>query len=124
MKKITLSVAALTIAMMSFGQTQCKELTKDSVQCKNTTKTEVNLCHIHNPNHISSSKKLTFICSGTTKKNNKCKNKTKNLKGLCHNHKKDQYVRKKTKNNGNSTIYNTINNNNTTIKLQQYLHNV
>ena len=27
--------------MMSFGQTQCKSLTKDSVQCKNTTKTEV-----------------------------------------------------------------------------------
>ena len=39
MKKLTLSVAALTIAMMSYGQTtQCEGLTKDSIQCKNTTK--------------------------------------------------------------------------------------
>ena len=28
MKKLTLSVAALTIAMMSYGQTQCKEIDK------------------------------------------------------------------------------------------------
>ena len=35
MKKLTMSVAALTIAMMSYGQTQCKSLTTDSVQCKN-----------------------------------------------------------------------------------------
>ena len=89
MKKLTLSVAALTIAMMSFGQTQCKSLTKDSIQCKNTTKTEVLLCHIHNPNHVSSSEKVTVICSGTTKKNTKCKARTKNASGLCHNHKKD-----------------------------------
>ena len=69
MKKLTLSVAALTIAMMSYGQTQCKELTTDSVQCKNTTKTEVSLCHVHNPNHVTSSNKVTVVCSGTTKKN-------------------------------------------------------
>ena len=95
MKKLTLSVAALTIAMMSFGQTQCKSLTKDSVQCKNTTKNEVLLCHVHNPNHVPSSDKVTVICSGTTKAGNKCKNKTKDLTGLCHNHKKDQYEFKK-----------------------------
>jgi len=88
MKKITLSVVALTMTMMSFGQTQCKELTKDSIQCKNTTKTEVNLCHIHNPNHVSSSDKVTVVCSGTTKKNQKCKSKTKDVTGLCHNHRK------------------------------------
>ena len=41
MKKLTLSVAALTIAMMSYGQTQCKGLTKDSVQCKNVNKNKV-----------------------------------------------------------------------------------
>ena len=86
MKKLTLSVAALTIAMMSFGQTQCKGLTKDSVQCKNTTKTEVSLCHNHNPNHVSSSDQVTVVCSGTTKKNTNCKSKTKNENGLCHNH--------------------------------------
>ena len=89
MKKLTLSVAALTIAMMSFGQTQCKSLTKDSIQCKNTTKTEVLLCHVHNPNHVSSSDKLTVVCSGTTKAGNKCKSKTKDASGLCHNHRKD-----------------------------------
>ena len=89
MKKLTLSVAALTIAMMSYGQTQCKELTKDSVQCKNTTKTEVQLCYLHNPNYVKSSKVATVLCSGTTKAGNNCKNKTKDASGLCHNHRKD-----------------------------------
>jgi hypothetical protein len=52
MKKVTMSVVALTIAMMSYGQsTQCNGLTKDSVGCKNTTKTEVKLCYLHNPNY-------------------------------------------------------------------------
>ena len=41
MKKLTLSVAALTIAMMSYSQTQCKGLTKDSVQCKNMSNAEL-----------------------------------------------------------------------------------
>ena len=86
MKKLTLSVAALTIAMMSFGQTQCKSLTKDSVQCKNITKTEVSLCHNHNPNYVKTSDQVTVVCSGTTKKNTNCKSKTKNENGFCHNH--------------------------------------
>tara|TARA_R110002072_G_C7640172_1_gene507714 strand:+ start:277 stop:543 length:267 start_codon:yes stop_codon:yes gene_type:complete len=86
MKKLTLSVAALSLALMSYGQTQCKELTKDSVQCKNTTKTEVKLCYLHNPNYVKTSKTATVVCSGTTKKNKKCKSKTKHLTGLCHNH--------------------------------------
>ena len=89
MKKVTLSVVALTMTIMSFGQTQCKSLTKDSIQCKNTTKTEVRLCHVHNSNHVSSSDKVTVICSGTTKKGTKCKSRTKDVTGLCHNHKKD-----------------------------------
>ena len=89
MKKITLSVAALTIAMMSYGQTQCKELTLDSVQCKNTTKTEVQLCYLHNPNYVKPSKSVAVVCDGTTKKGSNCKNKTKDTSGLCHNHKKD-----------------------------------
>tara|TARA_R100001369_G_C3225332_1_gene150953 strand:- start:21 stop:290 length:270 start_codon:yes stop_codon:yes gene_type:complete len=89
MKKLILSVAALTIAMMSYGQTQCEGLTKDSVQCKNTVKTKVKLCHIHNPNHIVLSNSVAVICSGTTKKNKKCKNKTKDASGQCHNHRKD-----------------------------------
>ena len=88
MKKVTLSVAALTIAMMSYGQTQCKGLTKDSVQCKNTVKIS-NLCHLHNPNYVKKEVSTTVICSGTTKSSNKCKRKTKNISGLCYNHKKD-----------------------------------
>ena len=86
MKKITLSVAALTIAMMSYGQTQCKELAKDSVQCKNTTKSKNSLCYLHNPFYTSKSKTPTVICSGITKKGSNCKNKTKNVSGLCHLH--------------------------------------
>tara|TARA_R100000781_G_scaffold87164_1_gene53639 strand:- start:250 stop:519 length:270 start_codon:yes stop_codon:yes gene_type:complete len=87
MKKITMSVAALSIAVMSYGQTtQCKSLTKDSVQCKNKT-TQV-LCYLHNPNYNSNSNIKATICIGTTKKGRKCKNKTKNVNNLCHLHTK------------------------------------
>ena len=86
MKKVTMSVAALTIAMMSYGQTQCDGLTKDSVQCKNTTKSVTELCYLHNPNYKKTDKKLSVVCSGTTQKGRNCKNKTKDLSGKCHNH--------------------------------------
>ena len=89
MRKVTLSVAALTIAMMSYGQTQCNGLTKDSVQCKNTTKNKVELCYLHNPNYVKPSKTTTVICGGTTQKGTNCKNKTKDSSGLCHNHRND-----------------------------------
>ena len=89
MKKVTLSVAALTIAMMSYSQTQCNGLTKDSVQCKNTTKTEVKLCYLHNPNYVKVETKSTTVCGGTTKSGRNCKNKTKDLSGKCHNHRND-----------------------------------
>ena len=89
MKKLTLSVAALTIAAMSYGLTQCNGLTKDSVQCKNTTKTEVKLCYLHNPNYEKVATMSATVCSGTTKKGRNCKNKTKDLSGLCHNHRND-----------------------------------
>ena len=88
MRKLTLSVAALTIAMMSYGQVQCEGITKMKVQCKNTVKTEIKLCHLHNPNHVVKSDKVAVICSGTTKKNAPCKNKTKDKSGKCHNHRK------------------------------------
>jgi len=88
MKKITLSVAALTIVMMSYGQTQCKELTLDSVQCKNTSKTEIKLCYLHDPNYVKPSKAAAIVCTGTTKAGNNCKNKTKNTNKLCHLHNK------------------------------------
>jgi len=89
MNKLTLIVAALTIAMMSYGQTQCKGLTTDSVQCKNTTKNTVELCYLHNPNYVKPSKTLAVVCTGTTKSGKNCKNKTKDASTLCHNHRKD-----------------------------------
>ena len=72
MKKITLSVAALSIAMMSYGQTQCKSLTKDSIRCKNTSKNS-ELCYLHDPNYVKKSNKSTTICIGITKRNTKIK---------------------------------------------------
>jgi hypothetical protein len=85
MKKLTLSVAALTIAMMSYGQTQCNGLTKDSVQCKNTTKSTTELCYLHDKTYVKDDK-VSQICSGTTKVGKSCKNKTKNESGLCYRH--------------------------------------
>ena len=86
MKKLTLSVAALTIAMMSYGQTQCKELTTDSVQCKNNTKAKNSLCYLHNPYYEDEVKTPAKVCTGTTKSGRNCKNKTKNTNQLCHLH--------------------------------------
>ena len=86
MKKLTLSVAALTIAMMSYGQTQCKEVTIDSVQCKNTTKAKNSLCYLHNPYYTKAVKTPAKVCNGTTKSDRGCKNKTKNASGFCHLH--------------------------------------
>jgi len=86
MKKITLSVAALTIAMMSYGQTQCKSLTTDSVQCKNNTKAKNSLCYLHNPFYKDEVKTPAKVCDGTTKSGRNCKNKTKNTSGFCHLH--------------------------------------
>ncbi len=85
MKKIKLSVAALLIASASFSQTQCKGLTKDSVQCKNTVKVG-ELCYLHNPNYVKKSKKSAVQCSAFTKKGKRCKNKTKGPNGKCYLH--------------------------------------
>ena len=86
MKKVTLSVAALTIAMMSYGQTQCKELTTDGINCKNNTKAKNSLCYLHNPYYTNEVKVLAKICTGTTKSNKNCKNKTKSINQLCYLH--------------------------------------
>ena len=89
MKKLTLSVAALTIAMMSYGQsTQCKELAADSTQCKNSTKAKNSLCYLHNPFYKDQVKTPAKVCTGATKKGNACKNKTKNTNQLCYLHAK------------------------------------
>jgi len=85
MKKLTLSVVALTMTMMSYSQTQCNGLTKDSVQCKNTTKSTTELCYLHDKTYVKDDK-MSQKCSGITKKNKSCKNKTKNESGLCYRH--------------------------------------
>jgi len=85
MKKVTLSVVALTMTMMSYSQTQCNGLTKDSVQCKNTTKSKTELCYLHDKTYVKDDK-MSQICSGTTKVGKSCKNKTKNESGLCYRH--------------------------------------
>ena len=87
MKKLTLSVAALSIAMMSYGQsTQCKELTTDSVQCKNSTRAKNSLCYLHNPYYKNEVKTLAKVCNGTTKSGRNCKNKTKDTSRFCYLH--------------------------------------
>ena len=85
-----MSVAALTIAMMSYGQvSQCTGLTKDSVQCKNVTTSVKKLCYYHNPDYVKKVENKTTVCSETTKKGKNCKSKTKDLSGKCHNHRNE-----------------------------------
>ena len=87
MLKKTMLIGVMCVSLLGISQTQCNGLTKDSVQCKNTTKSEAGLCYLHNPNYEEGKCiKETVICSGTTKKGKSCKNKTKNLSGLCYKH--------------------------------------
>ena len=93
MKKITLSVAALTIAMMSYGQTnekqvsnQCKRVDQYK-QCENRTNSKSKLCYLHDPNYVKPVENPTVICAGITKSGRNCKNKTKNISGFCYLHK-------------------------------------
>ena len=64
MKKLTLSVVALTMTMMSYSQTQCDGLTKDSVQCKNNTKLTTKLCYLHDSLYVKDDK-VSQKCNGT-----------------------------------------------------------
>ena len=89
MKKLTLSVAALALATMSYSQTQSNGLTKDSVKCKNTTKSVSELCYLHDKNYVKQAKVFSVVCGGTTKKGNNCKRRTRHLTGLCHNHRNE-----------------------------------
>ena len=91
MKKITLTISSILIMMTSYGQTQCKGVTKSNNKCKNITLNENSLCHNHDKNHVSKTKNNneTVICSGITKSSNKCKNKTKDKSGKCHHHRKN-----------------------------------
>ena len=85
MLKKTMLIGVMCVSLFGISQTQCDGLTKDSVQCKNTTKSMTKLCYLHDKMYIKDDK-MSQICSGTTKKNKPCKNKTKNESGSCHLH--------------------------------------
>ena len=83
-------IIGLAMSSLSFSQTQCNELTKDSIQCKNTTKSISELCYLHDANYVKEAKTTSVICSGTTKKGRNCKNKTKDSSGRCHHHRNNE----------------------------------
>ena len=85
MLKKTMLIGVMCVSFFGISQTQCNGLTKDSVQCKNTTKSTTELCYLHDKTYVKDDK-MSQICSGTTKKNQPCKNKTKNESGSCHLH--------------------------------------
>ena len=51
MIKKTMLIGVMCVSFLGISQTQCNGLTKDSVQCKNTTKSKASLCYLHNPNY-------------------------------------------------------------------------
>ena len=85
MLKKTMLIGVMCVSLFGISQTQCDGLTKDSVQCKNTTKSATELCYLHDKTYVKDDK-MSQICSGATKKNKSCKNKTKNESGLCYRH--------------------------------------
>jgi hypothetical protein len=89
MIKKTMLIGMMCVSFFGISQTQCNELTKDSVQCNNTTKAKNSLCYLHNPYYTNAVKIPTTICNGITKKNKPCKRKTKDVSGKCYNHKND-----------------------------------
>ena len=89
MNKLKLCAIGLVLAGGLSAQTNCQSLTKDSAQCKNTTK-QGDLCYLHNPNYVKNVETKSVICNGITKKDKSCKNKTKNYNGFCHLHQNQQ----------------------------------
>ena len=85
MVKKTMLIGMMCVSFLGISQTQCNGLTKDSVQCKNTTKSESELCYLHDKMYEKDDK-VSQLCNGMTKKENPCKNKTKNESGYCYLH--------------------------------------
>ena len=75
MIKKSLIIGMMSVSILGFTQTQCNGITKDSVQCKNTTKSKTELCYLHDKTYVKDDKM-----------SQKCKNKTKNTSGLCYRH--------------------------------------
>ena len=86
MLKKSLIIGMMCVSFLGISQTQCNGLTKDSVQCENTTKDISKLCYLHNPDYVKKVKSKSTICSGSTQKGRSCKRKTTHLSGRCHNH--------------------------------------
>ena len=85
MNKLKLFAVSFVLAGGLSAQTNCQGLTKDSVSCKNTVKSDI-LCYLHNPNYVKNEDTKSVVCTGTTKSNKPCKNKTKDVSGFCHHH--------------------------------------
>ena len=97
MKKLTTSVAALTIAISSYSQindyNKCRQILKNGNECKNKVKfvegndEQYPLCYLHNPNYVKKNDVESTQCNGTSKSTNKqCRRNTKHSSGFCHNH--------------------------------------
>ena len=85
MVKKTMLIGMMCVSFLGISQTQCNGLTKDSVQCKNITKSKTKSCYLHDKTYVKDDK-VSQKCKGITKKNKSCKNKTKNESGLCYRH--------------------------------------
>ena len=85
MLKKTMLIGVMCVSLFGISQTQCDGLTKDSVQCKNVTKSESKLCYLHDKTYVKDDK-MSQKCIGTTKTGKNCKNKTKNESGKCYRH--------------------------------------
>ena len=85
MLKKTMLIGVMCVSLFGISQTQCNGLTKDSVQCKNITKSTTELCYLHDKTYVKDDK-VSQKCNGTTKVGKSCKNKTKNESGLCYRH--------------------------------------
>ena len=86
MIKKSLIIGMMCVSFFGISQTQCNGLTKDSVQCKNTTKSKTKLCYLHDKTYVKDDK-VSQICKGKAKFGTvPCKQKTKNESGFCHWH--------------------------------------
>ena len=65
---------------------QCKGITVNNQQCKNTVNNVSGLCYLHDPNYIKKEEIKSVVCSDTTQTGNPCKVRTKDESGVCHHH--------------------------------------
>ena len=83
---IPLIVNSQCTVLASYDSEQCKGITTQNVQCKNTVKNTSGLCYLHDPNYVKKTETTSVVCSDTTQAGNPCKVKTKDASGICHHH--------------------------------------